>query len=115
MRQGAALLLVIIISSALMTLGVILARIVYNDIVSEALVGQREKAFWLAEAGLEAGKAKLAHNPGWYTDLPHGAEIGEIGALPSGSFQLVRIKGQDLLRSTGKSGRARVVLTHQID
>ncbi len=110
MKQGVALLLAVVISSVLMTLGVILARIVYNDIVSESLVGQREKAFWLAEAGLEAGKAKLAHNPGWYTDLPSAREIGEFGYLPSGSFQLVRIKDRNELKATGRSGRAKVIL-----
>lgn len=113
-RTGSALLIVILATSALMALGVILARIVYNESVGEALAGQREKAFWLAEAGLEAGKAKLAHNPGWYTDLPHGPAVGETGFLPSGSFQLVRTKGGNKLTSTGRSGRAKAVRESRI-
>lgn len=109
-RNGSAILIVIIICSVLMTLAVILARIVYNSYVTEALIGQRERAFWLAEAGLEAGKAKLAGNPGWYTDLPHAATVGEGGVLPSGTFLMVRIKGQNVLSSVGCSGQAKVIL-----
>ncbi len=109
-RRGAALLIVTVAMSALLTLAVILARIVYNDLVSEGLAGQREKAFWLAEAGLEAGKAKLAQDPGWYTDLPSGPVFGEPWALPSGTFRLVRLKDRNVLCSTGRCGRARVVL-----
>ena len=109
-KNGSALLIVIVIASALLALAVILVRMVYNDYAGEALVTQREKAFWLAEAGLEAGKTKLAQDPGWYTDLPHGQVIGEQGLLPSGPFQLVRLKDQNVLTATGSSGRAKVTL-----
>ena len=109
-RNGSALIICIVIASTLMTLAVILTRIVYNSYVTEALIGQREKAFWLAEAGLEAGKARLAVNPGWYTDLPHTAAVGESGMLPSGSFRMIRIKDQNVLSCVGSSGQAKVVL-----
>lgn len=109
-RQGSAIIMVLIIASVLMTLAVILTRIVYNSYVTEALIGQRERAFWLAEAGLEAGKARLAGNPGWYTDLPHAPTVGECGILPSGTFQMIRVKDQNVLSCVGSSGKAKVVL-----
>jgi hypothetical protein len=109
-RNGSAIVIVIIIASVLMTLAVILTGIVYNSYVTEALIGQRERAFWLAEAGLEAGKAKLAGNPGWYTDLPQAPPVGENAVLPSGTFQMIRVKEQNVLSCVGRSGRAKVVL-----
>lgn len=110
-RSGSALLIVIIVTSALLTLAVILTKIVYNSYATEALIGQREQAFWLAEAGIEAGKARLAQNPDWYTDLPHTPTVGERGFLPSGSFLMVRVRDQDVLSSVGNSGKAKVVLS----
>jgi len=109
-RSGSAIIIVVIITSVLMTLAVILTRIVYNSYVTEALVGRRERAFWLAEAGLEAGKARLAQNPDWYTDLPHAPTVGECGILPSGTFLMIRIKDQKVLSSVGCSGQAKVSL-----
>ena len=109
-RSGSALLIVIIVTSALLTLAVILTKIVYNSYATEALIGQREQAFWLAEAGLELGKARLAQNPDWYTDLPGAATVGEPGGLPSGSFLIVRVKDQATLCSFGSSGQAKVGL-----
>jgi type II secretory pathway component PulK len=109
-RSGSAMLIVIIIASALMTLAVIITKIVYNCYATEALIGQREQAFWLAEAGLELGKARLAQDPNWYTDLPQGPAVGERGVLPSGSFLMVRVKDQNILTATGYSGKAKVVL-----
>lgn len=110
-RSGSALLIVMIIASVLMTLAVILTKIVYNSYATEALIGQRERAFWLAEAGLEAGKARLAQNPDWYTDLSQAATVGERGVLPSGSFLIVRVRDQDVLCASGSSGQAKVVLS----
>jgi hypothetical protein len=119
-RRGSALLLVIILCAALMSLAVILTKMVYNTYATEDLIGKREAAFCLAEAGLEAGKVKLARNPGWYTDLPHYPEddggwlksgaVGEKSALPSGSFMIVREKDEARLYAVGIVGRARVVL-----
>jgi len=109
-KSGSALLIVIMVASVLMTLAVILTRIVYNYSVSEALAAEREKAFWLAEAGLEAGKVELARDPGWYTDLPSGPPVGHAGSLPSGSYQLVRVKDQNALSAVGRSGRTKVAL-----
>jgi len=109
-RRGSALLPVIVIVSVLISLAVILTRRVYNSYMTEALIGQRERAFWLAEAGLEAGKARLAANPDWYTDLPSVPTVGAAGVLPTGSFLMVRIKGQDTLCAFGRSGKAKVGL-----
>lgn len=119
-RRGSALLLVVILCAALMTLAVILTKIVYNCYATAALLEQREAAFWLAEAGLETGKVRLAHNPGWYTDLPHYPEddlswlktgaVGERGVLPSGAFKVVREKDQGRLYAVGTRARTLVIL-----
>lgn len=119
-KRGSALLLAIVIAAMFMALAVILTKIVYNGYATVELIKQREKAFWLAEAGLEAGKVRLSHNPGWYTDLPHypadddnwlkRSAIGEPGALPAGSFLTVREKDMSRLYSIGTCGQARVIL-----
>ncbi|MDD5593145.1 MAG: hypothetical protein PHG97_00210 [Candidatus Margulisbacteria bacterium] len=119
-RRGVTLVLVIVLSATLMSLAVILSKIVYNSYATAELISQREQAFWLAEAGIEAGKAKLAHNSLWYTDLPHYPEddgrwlrqaaVGEKGFLPSGSFLTVREKDQPRFYSVGVCRQAKVVL-----
>ncbi|OGB89275.1 hypothetical protein A2625_03815 [candidate division WOR-1 bacterium RIFCSPHIGHO2_01_FULL_53_15] len=120
LRSGSALILVVSLCAVLMTLAVILTKMVYNTYTTAVLIEQREAAFWLAEAGLEAGKVKLARNPGWYTDLQHYPEddvrwlkagaVGEGGSLPSGTFVIVREKDQARLYSIGSRGRVRVIL-----
>ncbi|MBN3033037.1 MAG: hypothetical protein JW873_02970 [Candidatus Saganbacteria bacterium] len=119
-RPGAALLIAVILAGLLLGLAVIAAKIVYNSCATEDLLDRRERAFWLATAGLEQGKAGLARDPDWYTDLPHApaddkqwlqlAARGTGGALPGGTFKLVRERGMPRLYCLGSSGRGRVIL-----
>ena len=119
-RTASALILVVILAGALMLMAVIATKIVYNSLRTIELIGRREQAFWLAEAGIEQGKANLARNPGWYTDLSHApvddtrwltqSAVGTIGSLPSGSFKIVRERGQERLYGVGVSGPARVII-----
>ena len=119
-RAASALILAVILAGVLIFMAVIAAKIVYNSYKTGELVGRREQAFWLAEAGLEQGKANLARNPDWYTDLSHSpaddvrwltqSAVGAIGRLPSGSFKIVREQGQERLYCVGASGPARVVI-----
>jgi hypothetical protein len=119
-RAGSALIMVVILAGVLMLMAVIAAKIVYNSYRTLELIGRREQAFWLAEAGLEQGKANLARNPDWYTDLSHDpaddvpwlaqSAVGALGNLPSGSFKIVREKDKDRLYCVGASGPARVAV-----
>ena len=119
-RKGWALLPVIMTSAMLMVLAVFLSKIVYNSFASVAYSTQREQAFWLAEAGLEAGKVKLHGNPNWYTDLAHLPEddaewvkavaVGETEFLGEGAYKLVREKEKNRLYAAGRRGKAAVVL-----
>jgi len=119
-RRGVALLSVIIIVSLLMSLAVIMAKMVYNEHGTAVNLLRREEAFWLAEAGLAAGKVKLVQNPDWYTDLPHYPEDdshwlkeearGIVESLGSGEYKIIREKDQNQLFAVGHKGRSRVVL-----
>jgi len=119
-KRGSALLLAIMMVSVLLTLAVILSKIVYNGYATSVYLLRREQAFWLAEAGLEAGKVELNRNPGWYTDLPRYPEndtrwikleaIGLRQNLGEGSYKLVREKDRDRFYAAGFKGKAVVVL-----
>lgn len=73
-RRGSALLLAMVMSAIMLTLAVFLLKMVYNGYATVSYLVMREKSFWLAEAGLAAGKVKMVHDPGWYTDIPHYPE-----------------------------------------
>jgi hypothetical protein len=119
-RRGSALLLAMVMSAIMLTLAVFLLKMVYNGYVTASYLVMKEKSFWLAEAGLVAGKVKLVHNPGWYTDLPHYPEddarwvkqeaVGFWESFGEGSYKLVREKDQDRIYAVGRRGRATVVL-----
>lgn len=119
-RKGTALLLVILIFALFMVLGAILLKIVYNASATSSLLFQGEQAFWLAEAGLEAGRVALVKNPGWYTDLPHYPEddvkwlrlsaVGQKENLGNGWFKIVREKDGNCLYSVGSKGEGAAVL-----
>ena len=119
-RPGAALLLVIIISSIFMVLAVFLLKIAYNNYVTASSLLQREEAFWLAEAGLEKGKVEINLNPFWYTDLPYylqdnlewlkSGAVGEKNSLGQGCFKIIREREKNRLYSIGFKGKALVVL-----
>jgi len=120
MKKGVSLLLLIFMAALFMILAFLLTKVVYNSYASVKAAETREAAFWQAEAGLEKGKAALAGNTNWYTDLPHTPEddanwlinsaIGEIGQLGRGSYKIVREENQQHLYSIGRKGKGVVVL-----
>lgn len=120
MKKGFSLLMVIFFSAILMVLGAFTVKMVYNTCVTVNSLAQREQAFWLAEAGLEAGKVMLAGNPGWYTDLSHYPEddlnwlkLGAVGfsaGFGEGQYKIVREQGKGFFYSLGIKGRSVVVL-----
>ena len=122
MKRGSALLLMVMISAVFMVLAVFLLKIVYNCHSSAAGFVVREKAFWLAEAGLEDGRMRLTKNPNWYTDLPHypendvrwlsGVALGEQASLGEGTYKIVREKDKSKFYVVGRSGAGMVLLSY---
>lgn len=119
-RKGIALVLAILLLATSGLTAALLLKIVYNSWVVSSLGLQKEQAFYLAEAGLEVGKNRLAQDPDWYTDLPHSVEedtnwliqsaIGEGCLFGEGTYKLVRENGKDHFYCVGKKGKAISVL-----
>ncbi len=118
--KGQTLMITLLIISALLAGGAIFVKIVFSDVSMTNLYIQKEKAFYLAEAGLEDGKSMIASNPNWFTDNPHtpaddpgwlidGAK-GAINRFGTGSYKIVRESGKNIIYSVGYSGSGRSVL-----
>lgn len=114
------MLLLIFMVALFMVITSLFVKVVYNTYASVKAAETREAAFWLSEAGLEKGKAALAGNINWYTDLPHAPEddvswlinssVGEVGQLSHGSYKVVREESRKHLYSIGRKGKGIVVL-----
>jgi len=114
------LVLATVLAGLWLSLGVFLVKIVYNGHVTAALLVEREKAFWLAKGGLVWARYQLAHQPNWYTDLPHWPEgerewlivfsKGAVGELGEGSYKVVREMGKPRYYAVGLKGKAIVIL-----
>ena len=124
-RAGCALLLTVFLTSLFLVLAVFLFKIIYNTSVAGNALFFREKALWLAEAGLEKGKVEMVNAPAWYTDLPHYPEedfnwlkltaLGKNEVLGDGNYKVVREKGKNVLYSIGFARKAIVVLKIEFD
>ena len=124
--KGQALVIVLVVITALLAAGIIFARIVLSERSMEELYIQREKAFYLAEAGLEDGKSMIAANPNWFTDAPHSpaddsswlidAAKGSIKQFGGRSYKIVRESGKNTIYSVGyfKSARAVVRVKYNV-
>jgi len=116
--RGQALVIVLVVITALLTAGIIFVRIVLSERSMEELFIQKEKAFYLAEAGLEEGKSMIVLNPNWFTDVPHSPADdttwlidiakGSIKEFGGGSYKIVKENGKNTIYSIGyfKGGRA---------
>lgn len=112
--------MVVVISAVLMVLAVFLVKIVYNGYATAGMLVKREQAYWLAVAGLETGKVRLARDPGWYTDLPHYPDdddrwlkeeaVGETQNLGGGRFKVVRERDKKSIYAVGTKEKAVVIL-----
>jgi len=124
--RGQALVIVLVVISALLAAGVIFARVILSERGMAELYVQKEKAFYLAEAGLEDGKSTIAANPYWFTDNPHtpaddanwlidGAK-GAVKQFGGGSYKIVRESGKNIIYSIGyfKSGRSALRIKYNI-
>lgn len=118
--KGQALVIVLLMISALMVAGAIFVRIIFSERSMVDLHAQKEKAYYLAEAGLEDGKATIAANMNWFTDNPHSpaddsgwlmnAAKGAVSQFGSGSYKVVRESGKNIIYAVGYSGSGRSVL-----
>jgi len=113
-QKGFILLYVLFFAAAAIILAAASGRLIVLNIrmVRSQLDGAR--AFYAAESGIEWAKAKLASDPGWYTDLPHspvddigwltGSSVGYNGRVGGSPFKVVREEGKGRLYSVGRSG-----------
>jgi len=111
-------MIVLLVISALMVAGAIFVRMVISERNMAELFIQKEKTFYLAEAGIEDGKATLASNPNWFTDNPHSpaddidwlidSAKGSIKQFGGGRYKIVRESGKNIIYSVGyfRNGRA---------
>lgn len=101
-----------------MIAGAVFVRMVFSERTMAEMYVQKEKAFYIAEAGLEDGKSTIAANLNWFTDNPHapadnagwlidGAK-GSIKQFGGGQYKIVRESGKNTIYSIGyiKSGRS---------
>jgi hypothetical protein len=124
--KGQALVIVLVVITALLAAGIIFVRIVISERNMEELYIQKEKAFYLAEAGLEDGRSIIAANPNWFTDNPHSPaddtdwliekSKGSIKQFGGGSYKIVRESGKNTIYSVGylKGGRAVVRVKYNV-
>ncbi len=118
--KGQVLVIVLVVISALLVTGVILLKAVFSERTMVELCVQKEKAFYLAEAGLEDAKSTIANNPLWFTDNPHSpaddpnwvmnTAKGSIKSFGGGSYKMVRSSGSSYLYSVGQYKKGRAVV-----
>jgi hypothetical protein len=123
--KGQALIIVLLMISALMVAGAIFIRIVFSERSMVNLYIQKENALYLAEAGLEDGKAMIVANPNWFTDNPHSpaddsgwlmeSAKGAVSHFGGGSYKIVRESGKNIIYSVGYSGSGRSILRVQFN
>jgi len=125
--SGQVLIIVLLIISALLAAGAIFAKIVFSERSMINLYIQKEKVFYLAEAGLEDGKSIIAVNPNWFTDNPHSpaddagwlidSAKGSVKQFGGGNYKIVRESGKNIIYSVGyfKSGKSVVRVKYNIN
>ena len=124
--KGQALVIVLVVISALLAAGVIFVRVILSERSMAELYVQKEKAFYLAEAGLEDGRSIIAANPNWFTDNPHtpaddanwliDSAKGSVKQFGGGNYKIVRESGKNIIYSVGyfKSGKSVVRAKYNI-
>lgn len=118
--KGQTLIIVLVMMSALLAAGTILLKAVFSERIMTELYIQKEKAFYIAEAGLEDAKSIITNNPNWFTDNPHspaddagwiidGAK-GSVKQFGGGSYKIVRESGKNIIYSVGSFRNGKAVL-----
>lgn len=103
-NRGFALIFNLFLITLLLILGVAVSRMIYSSASALFHSRDRMRAFYLAEAGVEYGKAKLAANPSFVTP-PLRLDLGE------GYFIIEKRPGRPLL-SSGYFHSAHVIMEY---
>jgi Tfp pilus assembly protein PilX len=118
--KGQALIIVLVVIAALLAAGAIFLKTVFSEKSMVNLYVEKEKAFYLAEAGLENGRSIIAANPNWFTENPHlpaddpdwlmNKAAGSVKQFGGGSYKIVRESGDNVIYSVGyfRGGRSAV-------
>jgi Tfp pilus assembly protein PilX len=118
--SGAVLLSVLIIASIFLFVGMVFCGYIINERRMVNLFIEKEKAFYLAEAGIEDAKSILVQSPNWFTDAPHlvaddakwlmDKATGEIRLINGGSYKMVRESNKNIIYSVGTFKHGKSVL-----
>ncbi|MCX5750176.1 MAG: hypothetical protein NT099_00640 [Candidatus Saganbacteria bacterium] len=117
-HKGLAVIVVLMIVASLLLSVTLLTKAILVSLGFEYNNLSYSRTFYLAEAGLEFAKTKLADDPNWYTDLLHSPTkdkewcknraLGYLNPLPlgisKGVFKLIKEKGVNRIYSLGFSG-----------
>ena len=116
--SGQALIIVLLVIAGLLASGAIFLKVVFSERSMADLYIMKEKAFYIAEAGLEDGRSIVNADPNWFTDNPHlpaddanwlmNKAFGSIKQFGGGSYKIVRESGDNIIYSVGsfKSGNS---------
>lgn len=112
--KGFILISVIFFLGVAVLLGAFLVRLMVAEFNIASDDELQLKAFWAAEGGVEWGKAKLAENPAWFTDLAHSPNDDTIWLIKDASgcrvtiadvhAKIIREEGKNTVYSVGYVG-----------
>jgi Tfp pilus assembly protein PilE len=102
-NRGFTLILSIFLITAILIILSSMAYIIYNSNLSLKYQRDALRAYYLAEAAIEYGKARLRSNPDWCTP-------GTIIKVKDGSFEVKREFGQSFLFGHGYANRAHAII-----
>ena len=101
-RQGFTLILSIFLITAILVILTSMGYIIYNSNLSLKYQRDALRAYYLAEAAVEYGKAQLGSNPDWCTP-------GYVFKVKNDSFEVKKEPGQ-FLYGIGCANRARAII-----
>jgi len=112
-QSGLGLILVILICGLALSLIGALTQLGFSSLYSEKAQLNYVDAFYLAEAGLEYAKTRLAKEPAWYTDLSHlplndknWLKNTAWGASPLIGCKVVKEKNKNRIYAIGISSKS---------
>ncbi len=117
-KKGFALIFNIILIGALLLIASMVAKIVYSSSYSFYQHKNYTKAFYLAEAAVEFGKAELHKTPNYYTDIKISGDtiqwlkLGAIGKPVAPGAKLVILSGKPEIYGVGHTGSAYVIIKY---
>ena len=123
--KGQVLVITLILMTVLCLAIAAVTSMVFSGSKSAELFVDKEKAFYIAEAGIEKAKSILANNEYWFTDSPHSPDDdanwvisganGSVADLGGGSYKMVRSSGSDIVYSVGRFKEATAVVRVKFD